>query len=355
MKIAMDLRSISRSGIGRYTRRLLQGLQHSYPNDEFIALEDGVSIQWDSFLGRAQSGVQRLWWENVTLPRRIRAETVDVLHNPRNYGVPLYCSCPVVLTLHDVIPLSLSEDYLTKWGTRSLYCALVGHAVHNAQRIITDSLYSADQIGRYFPGVLSKVEVILLGVDSPVESAVTTKPVYDFPYVLTIGGSEARKNVRRLIRAFLSMSSGIRGRHRLVVVGSTWRGYDLRNEFANSSQDIVFTGSLSDEELQALYRQATVFAFPSLCEGFGLPVLEAMALGTPTICSNTSSLPEVAGDAALLFDPLDELSMAHALGRVLGSQGLRSEMRLAGIGHSRKFRWEDTVKRVHEIYQESLR
>ena len=372
MKIAIDSRSFAQSGIGTYTRILLEQMPLLSSNlgssDEFVAVNDGVNDEinkkrlpgWDEYY----FGIRRLYWENIKLPERLRREQFDLLHNPRNAGVPYRTKCPIIVTVHDLIPLVLSKEYLSSTLHRLVYEAKVHHSIQHSDFILTDSKFSATEICRFFPQASRKIEVIPLASDPDFciqgrenENKITwDNRLAEFPFVLALGGSEARKNNRSLIRAFRSLTETQRHNHKLVIIGGSWRGVDLRKDSqADALGDVVFISGLSKKQLVQLYNQATAFVFPSLYEGFGLPVLEAMACGTPVICSNSSSIPEVAGTAAIMINPADESALAAAIGRVLASSTLQAELTEQGLLQCKKFLWDNTLAKTYEIYQQVAR
>ena len=227
-----------------------------------------------------------------------------------NYGIPVKKSCKTVVTIHDVIPLVLN-GYLKTFAEKSYYRAAIKLAVTRSDKIITDSCFSRDELIKHLSISSKKIEVVYLGCGEefvPIHDQARLNIVRDKfglqrPFVMTIGGNEPRKNVRSLVEAFERI--GDKYKLDLVVVGGNWRGIELSPDIKDK-RNIIFLGSVEQEELICLYNLAELFVFPTLYEGFGLPVLEAMSCGTPVLASNTSSIPEVTGDAANLFDPLDK-------------------------------------------------
>lgn len=353
MKILFDARVVPHCGIGSYVRNLVSGLQKMGTGDEFImGPSEDVGLDWVSGVKRIYGAAHRLYWENFLLPRILQRGCFDLLHNVRNIGVPLHAPCPVILTLHDVIPKVYQKEYLPSWKEQLMYPNLVAHAVDKADIIITDSAFSAQDIVKFFPKAKRKIEVVLLAGDPAFKQIQYPEKLYDFPYILTIGGSEYRKNVFRLLRAFLSVPVSVRHGVKLVVVGGSWRGCDIQKEYPSAKYpEIVYPGFVSEEKLIHLYNEAILFALPSLYEGFGLPILEAMNCGTPVLCANTSSIPEVAGEAAVLVDPYSEDEMAEAICRVLSNISLREELCEKGLEQCKKFTWEKTAAQTYQIYR----
>ena len=183
------------------------------------------------------------------------------------------------------------------------------------------------------------------------------RQTYDLPsaFILFLGSLEPRKNVLRLVTAYSRLSPGVRSDVHLVIAGGAgWKNTDIRPmvEQLGLSKYVHFIGYVPDDDLPALYSLASVFAYPSLSEGFGLPVLEAMQCGTPVLTSNVSALPEVAGDAAILVSPLDCEAIADGLSRLLEQSALRHELRERGLQHLKQFSWEQCARKTLAVYQQ---
>jgi len=239
-----------------------------------------------------------------------------------------------------------------------------------ADAIIVDSDHTRALIADRFETFADKVNVVHLGVDTsrfrPMADKEFTHPVRERyglgenPYLLYVGNIEPRKNLSVVISAYAEMlkSRELRSKPRLVIAGAD---SGLCNDvFAlpsrlGLSQRVSFIGPVSDEELPLLYAGASVFLFPSLYEGFGLPVLEAMACGTPVITSNVTSLPEIAGDAAVVIDPVNTRELIDAMIRVLTNEALAKELRQKGLDRARRFTWEETARQTLQVYKKVYR
>lgn len=356
VRIAIDMRALPRSGIGNYSRILLNGLPKLFPNIKTIPVSDEITIPRQQLRKVYSSRLKRLIWEQVELPNFLSEYEVDILHNPMNYGIPIKKSSKVIVTIHDVIPLVLN-GYLNTFAEKSYYKAVMNIAIIRSDKIITDSYFSRDEIIKHFSISPKKIEVVYLGCgeefkpisDQTRLDIVRNKFGLIRPFVMTIGGNEPRKNVNRLICAFQEI--GEKFGLDLVVVGGNWRGNEVSPTIRNI-KNVAFLGSVDQEELVCLYNLAELFVFPSLYEGFGLPILESMTCGTPVIASNTSSIPEVAGDAALLFDPLDQNNIVDLMRSILFSKGNKEELIAKGFERSTLFSWERTLKETMAIYQE---
>lgn len=361
MKIAIDARALPNTGIGNYTGKLLYGLPNLFPDDEFIPVKDHIAVSRKTRFSKYSSHFKRLFWEQVSLPHLLKEAKIDILHNPMNLGVPLYRTCKYVVTIHDLIPLAYKKEYLSSLPEKLYYSLAIRIACAMASRIITDSVYSKNEIVKFLGVPADKIEVIYLGCsdefrilrESSLINEVTNKFAIDGSFILTIGGSEPRKNIRRLIGVYERIVKETDQEIKLVIVGGNWRNTCFDKE-GPLSKDIIFTGPISQNELIALYNAATVFVFPSLHEGFGLPILEAMACGTPVITSNTTSIPEVCGDSALQFNPFDEKDMFEAIVKALESSSLRNELIAKGHERVKLFRWENTLKQTMKVYRDVL-
>ena len=251
-----------------------------------------------------------------------------------------------VATFHDLFVISgaySSPEF------RARFLQQARGAAERSQAIIAVSRFTASQVETLLHVEPSRIHVIPHGVQIPAERTGTSENV-----VLTAGVIQRRKNTGRLVKAFEKMPHG----WRLVIAGAT-TGYGAAEELRAVEHsprrgDIELTGHVSREALNALYARARIFAFPSLDEGFGMPVLEAMAHGVPVITSNVSAMPEVAGDAALLVDPLREDELASALLRLANDEALRGELRQRGLARAHLFPWRSAIDATWDVYQKLL-
>jgi glycosyltransferase involved in cell wall biosynthesis len=259
----------------------------------------------------------------------------------------------LVVTVHDLAFQRLPELFPSKW--RWLYRAGLRAAVKRADAILVPSQNTADDLVTTTSIQPSRVHVTPL---APSLVATNQDPAETLerlgvpqPYVLSVGTLEPRKNLVRLVRAYRQVAPDVP--HALVLAGAPgWRAEALEAELARSGPGtIVRTGTVSSEDLDVLYRGADVFAYPSLYEGFGLPVVEAMGRGVPTLASNTSSLPEVAGDAALLVDPTDVSEIAEGLARLLTDAPLADDLRQRGLQRAATFTWAATARATLDVYR----
>jgi glycosyltransferase involved in cell wall biosynthesis len=333
-------------------------MPHLGPRFETVMIE-GISARLGIRLGK-------IWWEQAALRQACSAAGADILHSPY-FASPLYPNVPTVVTIHDVIPLVLPA-YSRPLHVR-MYMRLVSAAAQRARAIFTVSQAAKADIAKSLGIPSERIHVTYNAVDhgmQPTTDAASLEAMRDRfgisgDYLLYFGGFDSRKNVERVIRAYHSARASFEKSHQLVLAGSlNLVGHPLYPDprpllkKLGMDKDTVVTGRVSEEDKVLLYSAATAFIFPSLYEGFGLPVLEAMACGAPVITSNVSSLPEVAGDAALLADPTSVDALAEAIVRVLNDSALREEMRERGLRRAGHFSWDDSAAKTLEVYRKVL-
>lgn len=368
MKIAFDLRRIKNPGIGRYMKCLVEAILKQEPqHDYLLILPPGAEGMIQAGSSSAKTITPKLKYysirEQIQLPRILHDYKVDLLHAP-HFMLPLVRPCPSVVTIHDVIGLTWKEDLRSRIG-RVYYRWMISAAVRLADRIITDSKFSRDDIVRCLGVDREKVKVVYPGIcpdfqqisDNVQLENIRTKYRIEDDYIVYAGIYKPRKNHAALLRAFRTFLSNER-HATLVLVGPLNEGEQELRRLANElgiSKKVIFTGYVSDSELEALYSGARVYACPSLYEGFGFTVLEAMACGTAVVCSGETSLPEVAGDAALYANPRNAEEFARALHDVFTNGSLRATLIEKGRKNLRRFSWTNTAKETLRVYQDALR
>ena len=365
MRLAFDLRRIGNPGIGRYMKCLTEAVVLQAPEHEYLLiLPEGGEALVDA--PAAIKIFPRLKYyslrEQIELPRILARHKIDLLHSP-HFLLPLVRPCPVVATVHDVVYLACAQDLPSRAG-RLYYHGMMQACSRLAARIITDSEHSRKDIERVLGADPAKIEVIYPGVDQqffrvtdPVRlGAVRSNYGLDHDYILCVGIYKPRKNHAGLLRAFRRMLEN-GANTQLVIAGPMAEGEPVLRRLAAElgvSERVVFTGFVDEPDLPALYSAACVCACPSMYEGFGFTVLEAMACGTPVVCSSTTSLPEVAGDAALYFDPLKPEDIAAQLLRVLGDERLRASLVERGRLNLKRFNWAETARQTLAVYHQAL-
>lgn len=297
-------------------------------------------------------------WEQVVLPRALKKDGMDVLWCPYNTA-PLFAGCKTVVTINDVIymeaPLKSAPSLYKKLGI--IYRKkIVPFAARNAKSIITISQFAKNEIARFFKRESEKVKVIYISADISDKRLNTSDTASFFekngiecPYILGFGSLETRKNTMRLIKAYIELPDIIKKEYQLVLFG--FRGYEESEEYKlihakNLEKKIIVLGYVSDEEKATLYGLSKLFAFPTLSEGFGIPVLEAFVGETPVITSNVTSIPEVAGKAAVLIDPTDVSSLTTQIDRLVSDEELCNRLVTAGKEQLKKFDWRITAENI---------
>jgi glycosyltransferase involved in cell wall biosynthesis len=302
--------------------------------------------------------VRSVWMQGL-LPLSLRKAQPTLCHFT-NYLMPLALPCPALVTVHDMSPFLYPETQPRK--NVLLMRALLPQIARRADTIITVTQSAADDIRRVLKLSKGKVRVVYEAASSlfqPVTAPDVLARVrrtyhLEHPYILYIGTIEPRKNLDRLVEAFAQVKQ--RGLpHQLRLVGSWgWKYESLvrRIEELGIQDDVIFDGYAPDEDLPALYTLADVFAFPSLYEGFGLPVLEAMRCGTPVVAADIPALAEIAGDAALLIDPYDAEQLGDALALVLRNDNRAEELRERGLVRAAQFSWRRAARETLRLYDE---
>jgi glycosyltransferase involved in cell wall biosynthesis len=380
MHVAIDARYVSRlqSGVGHYTQRLVGGLASIDARNRYTCLvvRGGPELpgpEWDG--ARWQRWPTRVSFENHVagdlwllgyLPFRLCRLGVDVYHGPAVFLPLVKLGYRTVVTIHDLVSFLFPETVPRKYA---LYMRLMTRlAVRSADRIIAVSGATRDDLTRILRVPDEKVVVIheavapefATGGDPAAVTGVMERYNIRRPYCLFVGNLEPRKNLSRLIEAFgllharRATAPGGARPLQLVLVGT--RGWLYSGIFTTvatqgATPDIVFTGYVPAGDLPALYAGAECFVFPSLYEGFGLPVLEAMAAGTPVVASRVGAIPEVAGDAALLVDARRPAELAEAIGTVLSDATLRARLVARGRARARQFTWEAVARQTLAVYE----
>lgn len=302
----------------------------------------------------------RILWQQTSLPMKLARGRYDLLHAP-GYTVPLYSNIPVVVSVYDLIALDYPE--LCHARNRLHFGMFIPAAIRKAIGIIVPSEQTRRDIENRFPFAASKIKVIPLGVSDifhPEPDSIRIGQVKQryrilHRYILFVGRLEAKKNLTCLVSAFHLLRTHGCISHKLVLVGS--RGYRAEDIFRQiraqglKSEVIVIEG-VKESDLPLLYNGADVFVFPSLYEGFGLPVLESMACGTPVIISNRGALPETAGGCALTVSSLTPVTLAEEIQKVLTDNKLSRTLIEKGLSHASSFTWTSYVQRVERFYEE---
>ena len=334
---------------GRLIRDYTMGVSR-YTNELVNRFSDKAHLIKPEGLAKKGKG---LLWEQLLLPRKIREN--DLLWSPANTG-PILVENQVI-TIHDLIPYDHPEWYSQAYSI--YYKNLSPRITKVVKKIITDSNYSKKRIIDQFNVPKSKVVVIPLGVGEeflPVAEHkiedVLIKYGVTSPFFFVLGTIEPRKNLGRLFKAWEIIRLKY-PQYKLVVAGiGIAPSAKIKNlTFPRGVKNI---GYVDNQDLPALYSGANAFIFPSIYEGFGLPLLEAMACGTPVIASNVTSIPEVVGEAGVLFDPFDINDIASSIEKILHDGELREDLREKGFKQARKFSWDTTAEKVWAVLSQTI-
>lgn len=369
MHLGIDGRYIRDSypGIGRYTYHLLEALLDLGLGDEWSVLFDPTAEDTRFSIGRLEGrgGVTlvpteipaRTWTEQARLPSLLADLGLDLFHAPF-YLYPYLSGVPAITTVHDVIPLAFPVGFPAR--SRWLFRLGTQLAVWRSRRIIAVSSATAKALDGRFAGAVGKIDVVPEGVAPRFrpwehDQVVRIRDRHGLPeqYLLAVGIDSPHKNLRLLAEVVASLRSA----PPLILAGPSdprYEGTRQAVEELDLGERVLFAGELPEEDLPGVYSGAMVFLFPSLQEGFGLPVLEAMACGTPVISSNASSLPEVVGDAGILVDPRDPAAWTEAIAALLDDPMAREPMRHKGIDRARGFTWRRAAVETRKVYDRAL-
>ena len=377
MRIGIDARFLTHpqaGGFRTYTRSLVAALADVDHDNEYVLYVDRAPetplALGPNFTVRPVPATVPLvgmaWREQVELPRLAAQDHLDLFHAPSLTG-PLRLDCPTVVTIHDMIwrrelprRLSLNKHAVMDW----YYRHVPERAARRANAIITVSRASGDSITQGLGTPPEHVHVTYEAAHArfrPVaepDALAGVRAKFGLPdsFLLAMGSADPRKNVAGLLRAYAALPAQEQARCPLAIV---WANPHLASGLAELGEalgirpHLHFLQGVEDEDLVLLYNAATLFVFPSHYEGFGLPLLEAMACGTPVVASNNSSIPEIAGDAALLVDSNDDAALAGALAQVLSDEGLRARMAEQGKAQASEFSWARCARETMAVYQEA--
>lgn len=373
MRVGIDGRYIQDQyhGIGRYMYEVARHLARSFPNDEWLIFHDPrqTNSRFDMQTLAANSNLKMvevklplfLPQQQLSWPRLLHKHGIDCFHTPY-FDAPWFARCPMLITIHDLI-FDRFPDFIPQRHLLPIYRILTTIGVHRAARIVTISEATKRDIIELYGVNPAKISVIpeAAATDFCPASPGAVEEVrkrYRLPakFVLTLGTMRPQKNIPNLLRAFARIVD--RTDAKLVLAGTIdprWPD-DITPLIAelDLAQRIVQPGHIAEADLPALYSAATLFAFPSLIEGFGLPPLEAMSCGTAVVSSSCSSLPEVVGNAGLLVDPQNVEQLASALLQILENPELRQSLEQKSVQRAALFNWESTAKQTMAAYKRTL-
>ncbi|MDI7275237.1 MAG: glycosyltransferase family 1 protein [Anaerolineae bacterium] len=373
MRIGIDGRILRDDypGIGRCIHNLLVAMQPQLAGDTLVVLHDpAVKSRYDANALAALPGVElvpfpvppRAFSQQWKLPRLQRELGLDLFHAPYYFTAYRRTPIPLVLTLFDLIPKVYPASMPSSLD-RLAYGVAVGLAARAARRVIVCSQAAQADLQRHLglpPERIAVIPAAPAPVFRPAEEAAVrrTRELYRVPprYVLHVGVNKPHKNLETLLEAYhrYYTQTPAENRASLVLVGEHDPRYVSPRRWAAQlglARSVLALGNVPDEDLRALYTGATCVAVPSLYEGFGLPVIEAMACGAPVLCSSSSALPEVAGGAAIQIDARDTMAWMRMIMRLLEDQPLRESLRVQGLSRAAQFSWEAAARATLEVYR----
>jgi len=373
VRVAIDIRRINEFGVGTYTRNAIRTLARLDHGTEYFLL--GIPGKLGDIEPLPPNFITVPTHPNdfslnsyLELNRILKHHRCDLLHVPHLFWKPQAVPCPYVVTVHDLLDhlYKLNSD---SWIKRTVHFELTKRTLHRAARIFAVSNFSKKDTERLFQVPAAKIEVVYNALDDRFRQGHATdadrkliaeRYQVTYPFLLYAGRISPHKNVLRIIEAFAALKAELakEGQYpdlKLIIIGDELSKHpDLRRAVIKSrvQADVRFLGFVPIGVLRIFYDLAKIFVFPSLYEGFGLPPLEAMAHGTPVVTSNTSSIPEVVGNAAVMVNPENVFEIMHALHRVLLDQCVRDKLKARGIVQAQRFSWDESVRRMLEVYRE---
>ena len=373
MRVAIDIRRMTEFGVGTYTRNIVRALGRLDAESKFFLLGPTEKVAEIGSLPSNFQTVPLLANEStfksfLDYRANLKRLNCDLVHIPHLFWLPRNLPCPYVMTVHDL----LDHMYRARDQSglrRSLHFFLTHRALKGAARIFAVSNFTKSEVEKLFDIDSDRTEVVYNAIDERFlrghaseadRQLLAERYLINHPFLLYAGRISPHKNVVRIIEAFSALKAELEKEElfpglKLIIIGDELSKHpDLRRTVVRSrmQNDVRFMGFVPIEMLRVFYDAAKIFVFPSLYEGFGLPPLEAMAHGTPVVTSNTSSLPEVVGNAAVLVNPENVFEIMRALHRVLLDQALRDKLKVRGYEQAKRFSWDASARQILRVYHE---
>ncbi|MBI4709098.1 MAG: glycosyltransferase family 4 protein [Candidatus Portnoybacteria bacterium] len=369
MKIGIDARffGLRNKGLGRYTQKLIEALEEIDRENQYVVFlrQENWDLYQPKFPNFKKTMADYPWYslaEQILFPFKLYWARVDLMHFP-HFNVPIFYFGRFVVTIHDLILRQFptrraSTLSLIKYWVKNLsYRFVIYFAIKKAKKIIAVSNHTKEDILRFYKVKQGKIDVIYEGSPAVIANpSKVSRDKFQKPYLLYVGNAYPHKNLERLIEAFQILADRA-DELRLIFVGEIDYFYHRLKDFAADKfptikHKIIFADFVEDKNLMPFFQNASLYVFPSLCEGFGLPPLEAMACGVPVVSSGASCLPEILGEAAVYFDALDPQDIAQKIRQVLEDESLRQKLVLAGYEQIKKYSWEKMGKEISGIYED---
>lgn len=351
------------TGIGIYTRNLIDGIAAADTKNSYILYSDRpLEAPGPNFRACEIPFSKRIVWSQLILPFSARSHHLDLFHATANHEMPMMINCPSVVTVHDLIPVLFPKTVPPRH--RLIFRTFIGPAIRRAKKVITDSEFVKKSLISRFGLPAAKLMTIPLAHDPVFSAPVTPVAIENVrhryglkeKYVLYVGAMEPRKNIPALISAFAAISAQKMDWQLVIAGGGGWYKEKTMTAARASGlgERLVFTGFVDPGDLPSLYQGASIFVYPSIYEGFGLPVLEAMASGTPVLVSSPSALEEIAGDAGMTFNVDDADDLGRKLSMLMQDEDERVRMSGSGIRRAALYSWKRCARETLAVYETVL-
>ncbi len=367
MRIGLNAQILTdgRTGVTRYAHNVIRLMPKIGVDHEFVVFgnlpdlkfeEKNITLAHTNKIINSSS--KRILWEQTILPHLTRKWNLDLMFYPDHTSSLWSSAIAQAIVIHDLAPYAMPKTFSMLRRTYKKH--VISRSVRISNIILSDSYATKAEAVRHFPDIEKKIHVVHLGIENSIDRTTDQKLLSEIkkcyklqpPFILFIGTLEARKNILRLIKAFVQGRKIYGWIHTLVLVGSPGYGYQEIKKMIveeNVENYVTITGYIKDCELSGFYSLADIFIYPSLYEGFGFPPLEAMKCGCPVIVSNSTSLPEVVGEAGLYIDPYDENSISEKINCLIQDAKLKNNLIKKGKEHSLQFTWEKTVQGILDV------